>query len=282
MRPKLIHIRWWCPETGKIKHRLTTRNDILIGADRTCDLRMPQGSEGFVGRVDFQKEEFEDLQTGQLQRFPAKSVQQIGQLAMQWGAFEFPRSRAWLCSLAFGLIGMAILLGISFQAPDVSKRPGCFFLEEWLAGEASPENGNHVSESIRAFELAIRKNQPALARAEWQGLQRVFQTQLCADDPKRLEFEWRLESLEVLHWIQAGELLLAAERWKKSLHQERMKALRTEILRRAESLFWAAWREERKEPLQALKKRILVEEVCGLLNEGGICFDRDSRNKEQL
>lgn len=270
---RLFQLKWWCPTRQKIRGRLFHKTSLLIGKDKSCDLILSADCPDFLGRIDFERAEIEDLSSGSLESFPSGQIRQIGETALQWHPFKPRASKRALVFIGLVALGFFLVICSSFlfsSSEDVEFEAKCLSFAE--LSELNLES--QLAQTREAFEEALSRGDYRLSQVEYQSLKHQAESPLCSHDPQFEDWQWRLDSLGVVDALLKQDLRLATDRLERSKFQTRMTALKEEILNRTEKLYWRSWRDETRKARASLEQRLLVDELCHRLRPGQLCFDK--------
>jgi len=275
MKLQVYMVRWWDSGTEKLSRKFFLKKEVLIGADRSCDLRVRAEQ---LARLDFPRSEIEDLKNGSVQKLEEGQVFQLGDSAFQWQKLRLPNQNKQLLVGFLAFTALAMMLLFSCLRSEAKTEQSCLNFTDWFAVQTSQVRGDWT-QSTSSLQTALMSNRPGTATAELETLRSMVNDRLCLSENPIHELKRDLHIWHLSRSLRHGDLKLSAELIRSASPDWELSVYEEEVLRRAEQDLWQAWRFENQRPEEALGIRLVVREVCSILRPGQPCFKQSAADQ---
>ena len=286
-RLQLYQVRFWEPKTSKIKTRFFIKNLIVLGSDKTCDLKHSD-LEGLHARLDFRNQCLLDLQTNDEKTIEEGELFQVGELIFQWSlVLKLPKS-AWLTTGLFGL-GVLLLLTAYVLHDPCTEKEKKIASGNWQKYTEDPTFD--LLSKTRASALdAMKSGLWVRARGELNSIKEIIlpeiQDERCGCMNPLENLEARLSLGLSKHYLKQNQLMDAVDevlRWRERrpevLKDERERFLR-QILRQASRKYVEGYRLEDEDSERGRHMMEEAHEVCDKLGLEPQCFRLEDLNSQ--
>jgi len=293
-RPQVYSLRVWRSETGRVSRKYYLKNTILLGSDKTKDLIIKTAS-AFEAKINFKSKSLMYIEDGLELEFPEKKLLQISEDIIQWEFKELPSfvSKHLLIWPIF-LVGIMTAL-YAFPSSEEELVKTCSSkqrktaLGKWSekrVASSSKDYFRNLRLFRKDFHFSMRKKDFLRAKYNLDQLKlMVPRNDFCSTWSHIGELEFKYLEQLVFKLLKSDEILASA-RLIDSFKSEYpnifgIKMLETEVLSRAKSLLWKAWRLEKTAPKKSYLIKKQVKRVCQLIRAGALeCISSASEAQE--
>lgn len=301
LKRSIFRIRYWHEAHQKVRSWYTSKDEILLGNEEACDLRIDALSRGEVYRIDLQRELLHKIESQDEISAPPDSLINLGSMVIEWSEIDLlplrKVSSKWivgcLCvlslamaSLLFGSEGDQTILNctrLEIRIASKNWRP--------LKGLEPLENKTLEQLSVhrKFFQKSLSSKSFISARLELSQMSKLLEENHarfeCGATIPLTDLEAVLAEQQILVHLSQKHLVSAAEeinQFKGILSPGIYSLLSKRLIDEAKKLVQKSWLIENESPEESYALRRKVQSICNALDRETACLESPDQIPNQM